>query len=145
MGWEWGSPWKVSMGLWTIQDCTSSSITPCSCLSCRGPIGDSPPWEWLDCNVLLLSYKCGTTTHEPSQHKRAENRTKLVPEMYLNFPPTALNFELLVLDIRRVSNHSCLVLSDAQPLIRLSMCDSTGWEEGRAPDCDSFSLFPLLL
>ena len=49
-----------------------------------------------------------------------------MPEMYLNFPPTALNVELLVLDFRHVSNHSCLVLSDAQPLIRLSVRDSTG-------------------
>ena len=81
------------MGFRTIQDCMCSSITPCSCPSCRGPIRSSPPWEWLDCNVLLLSYKCGITTHELSQDKRAENRARLVPEMYLNFPPTALNVE----------------------------------------------------
>lgn len=110
------------MGFRTIQDCTCSSITPCSCPSCRGPIGSSPPWEWLYGNVLLLSYKHGITTHELSQEKRAENRARFVPEMYLTFPPTALNVELLVLDIRHVSNHGCLVLSDAQHLVRLSVC-----------------------
>lgn len=49
-----------------------------------------------------------------------------MPEMYLNLSPTALNVELLVLDIRHASNHSCLVLSDAQPLIRASVCNSMG-------------------
>lgn len=49
-----------------IQDHPRLHVFLHSCLSCRGPIGSSPPWEWLDCNVLLLSYKHGKTIDELS-------------------------------------------------------------------------------
>lgn len=93
----------------------------------------------LQCPVILQAW------HECSQNKGAESRAGLVPEVYLKVPFTVLNVGLLVLDVGYVSNHSCLLLSDAQPLIRFSVCDSMGWEEDRTPVCDSFSLFPLLL